>query len=170
MIRAYREGALEAGASIKELALAGLKFNPNKQFNNRVTQLEPDLQESLEKIRWAGHIVVFCPVFASLIPTRVRGFFDRLFMPDQVFLVQQGNISNNFSGKSARIVSILDDQSWEDWQEHKKVTYHSIKKSVFESCRMTPVHTNTIGVLHSLDNDYSKKWQKKMRYFGQNLI
>ena len=170
LIQAYRKGAEEAGAHVREITIIDLIFNSNKQFNNRITELEPDLKRALDQITWSTHVVLFCPVYLSSIPTRIKGFFDRLFMPDQVFLSKNLNIRNNFSGKSARIVSILDEETFEYWKQDKKVTYLSIKRNVFENCRFHPVHTNTIGQLYSLDNDYSKKWLRKMESFGNKIM
>ncbi|NQX40084.1 NAD(P)H-dependent oxidoreductase [Pedobacter steynii] len=170
LIQAYHKGAADAGAHVKEIAIIDLIFNSNKQFNNRVPELEPDLKRALDMIMWANHVVLFCPVYLSSIPTRIKGFFDRLFMPDQVFVSKFQNISNNFSGKSARIISILDEETFEYWKQDKKVTYLSIKRNVFENCRFHPVHTSTIGQLYSLENDYSKKWLRKLESFGSKMM
>jgi len=170
LINAYKSGAELSGATVREMAIIDLIFNSNKLFNNRqIAELEPDLQRALQAIKQANHIVLFCPVYADHIPARVKGFFDRLFMPDQIFGVQQ-SIDNNFSGKSARIVSIMDEPTFKDWKTNKKTTYLSIKKAVFEKCRINPVLTNTIGELHSLENHYSQKWLSKMEKFGVQLI
>lgn len=171
LINAYKSGAEQAGATVKELAIIDLIFNPNKLFNNRqIAELEPDLQRSLNAIRQSNHIVLFCPVYVDHIPAKIKGFFDRLFMPDQIFNSQSQSINNNFSGRSARIVSILDEATFKEWKANKKTTYLSIKKVVFEKCRMNPVLTNTIGELHSLENHYSQKWLNKMEKFGTQMI
>ncbi len=170
LIHAYRNGVEAAGGHVKEIYIIDLIFNSNKQFNNRGTELEPDLKRALDLIAWSNHVVLFCPVYLSSIPTRIKGFFDRIFMPDQVFLSKNQNISNNFSGKSARIISILDKETFEYWKTDKKVTYLSIKRNVFENCRFSPVHTSTIGQLYSLENDYSKKWLRKLESFGSKIM
>ena len=171
LINAYKQGAESVGATVRELAIIDLIFNSNKLFNNRqIADLEPDLQKALTAIRQSSHVVLFCPVYVDHIPAKIKGFFDRLFMPDQIFTTQQQNVNNNFSGRSARIVSILDEATFKEWKANKKTTYLSIKKVVFEKCRMSPVLTNTIGELHSLENHYSQKWLTKMEKFGSQLI
>jgi putative NADPH-quinone reductase len=171
LINAYRKGAESAGAAVRELSIPDLIFNPNKLFNNRqIAELEPDLQKALSAIRQCNHMVLFCPVYVDHIPAKIKGFFDRLFLPDQIFSTKQPNIDNNFSGRSARIVSILDEATFKEWKANKKTTYLSIKKPVFEKCRVNPVLTNTIGELHSLENHYSQKWLAKMEKFGSQLI
>lgn len=161
--KAYKQGAEKVGAAVKEIYIMDLKFNPNKQFNNQITPLEPDLQTASEKIKWANHIVLFCTVNHDSIPARLSGFFDRLFTPSQL---HQGM----YAGKSARIVSVLDEESWKEWQLTMKPTYHSIKRTVLERCRINPVRTCTIGYVHSPENDYAKKWIMKMQGFGEKFM
>lgn len=157
--KAYRLGAEKVGATVKEIHIMDLKFLPNKQFSTQITPLEPDLQAAAEKIKWANHIVLFCTVNHDSIPARLSAFFDRLFTPAQLY-----------AGKSARIVSVLDEESWKEWQLTKKPTYHAIKRTVLERCRINPVRTCTIGYVHSPDNDYAKKWIAKMTAFGEKFM
>ncbi|SFS91961.1 Putative NADPH-quinone reductase (modulator of drug activity B) [Mucilaginibacter polytrichastri] len=170
LIAAYRKGAESVDALVKEIVITDLKFNPNKQLPNRIAEPEPDLMEAIEKLKWASHIVVFCPVFKESINFKIKGFFDRIFLPDQVFVVNQPNFSNDFRGRSARIVSILDEAAWNDWQTTQRATYMSIKRSVLEKCHIKPVHTSAIGHLYTLENEYAQKWLKKLFSFGSKLI
>ena len=81
LIKAYKTGAERAGATVREVAIIDLIFNPNKLFNNRqISELEPDLQKALNSIRKSNHIVLFCPVYVDHIPAKIKGFFDRLFI------------------------------------------------------------------------------------------
>lgn len=164
LINAYRAGAEQSEASVKEINIADMIFNPNKQFFNKAQELEPSLQDAVNNIKWASHIVVFCPVYKNSIHSRIKGFFDRIFMPDQIFT------HNNFRGKTARIVSVLDEEAWNDWQVNQQVTYLSIKKNVLEHAYIKPVHTSTIGYLYDLNNEYAKKWLQKLFNFGLKLI
>jgi putative NADPH-quinone reductase len=61
LIEAYRTGAESADAQVRDIVIADLKFNPNKQLPNRIAEPEPDLTEAIEKLKWASHIVIFCP-------------------------------------------------------------------------------------------------------------
>lgn len=167
---AYQEGAEQGGAIVKEIHIMDLKFNSNKQFNNTISPLEPDLQAALEKILWANHLVLFCTVNKDSIPSRLSGFFDRLFAPGQVASVKTPVPAMMYSGKTARIVSVLDEESWKIWQETKLPTYHSIKRTVLERCRINPVRTCTIGFVHSPVNEYAKKWQEKLYSLGEKFM
>jgi putative NADPH-quinone reductase len=170
LIDAYREGAESVQAVVKEIVITNLKFNPNQQFPDRIAETESDLADAVEKLKWASHIVIFCPVFKQSINFKIKGFFDRVFFPDRVFVTGQDNFNGNFSGRTARIVSLLDEEAWKDWQTTQKATYLSIKRSVLEKRNIKPVHTSTIGHFYSLENVYAQKWLKKLYNFGSKLL
>lgn len=171
LVQAYKNGAESSGATVRILAISDLIFNSNMLFNNRqIAELEPDLIKALQAIHTSNHIVLFCPVYVDYIPAKIKGFFDRLFVPDQLFKSNKLNFNNDFAGKSGRIVSILDEHTFKEWKINKRTTYLSIKKTVFEKRRISPVLSNTIGELHAFDNHYSQKWASKMEKFGAQLI
>jgi putative NADPH-quinone reductase len=76
LINAYKEGATEAGIAIKELAIADLKFNPNKQFGMNNSEPEADLLSAVNMLFFARCIRILSTqgskVFltAFLCPTR----------------------------------------------------------------------------------------------------
>lgn len=163
----YASAARAAGATVRELTIADLKFSTGFPQGVRVIEPEQDLQNALTQLHWADHVVLFCTVHRDSIPAKLKSFIDRIFMPDKLF---HTGADNNFSGKTARIVSVLDQASWEYWLQTKLPAYHSIKRAVFEHRGFRPVRTSTVGHLHSLENDYAKKWLGKMTEFGRKLI
>lgn len=166
LMEAYERGVTDGGGVTKRIVIADLLFNSNIQFPNRSSSmLETDLQNALREMEWATHIVLFCPVFQTYIPSKVSGFFDRLL--GNVFHFSTGN---SFYGRTGRIVSILDSKLFKEYQETKKTNFMSIKKSVFERSHISPVYTSTIGHLYQLDNPYSEKWFKKLYHFGLKCI
>lgn len=55
---AYKNGALESNAEVKEITICDLKFNPNLEYGyQKRTELESDLIEAWDKIKWADHLV-----------------------------------------------------------------------------------------------------------------
>lgn len=55
---AYKKGAITSGAEIKEIIIRDLNLNPNLEFGYRKrTELEPDLLDAQQKIKWAKHLV-----------------------------------------------------------------------------------------------------------------
>ena len=55
---AYRAGVATAGAPLEIINIRELDFDPNLRFGYRQrTELEPDLLQAQELIRWADHLV-----------------------------------------------------------------------------------------------------------------
>jgi NAD(P)H dehydrogenase (quinone) len=93
LAEAYKKGAAESGAEIKEINIADLQFNPNLQYGYRKrTELEPDLLESWEKIKWAEHLVFVFPIWWGGMPAMLKGFFDRLFLPGFAFQYRENSV------------------------------------------------------------------------------
>ncbi len=84
----YKKGAIAAGADIKEIVIRDLNFNPNLQFGyQKRTELEADLLDAWEKIKWAEHLVWIHPVWWGGLPAISKGFIDRLFLSGFAFSV-----------------------------------------------------------------------------------
>ena len=114
----YKKGAIVSGAEIKEIIVRDLRFNPNLQFGYRKrTELEPDLLESIEKIKWAEHIVLFYPVWWGSVPALLKGFFDRVFLPGIAYEKIENSVwwKKLLTGRTGHIVSTLDQPAWYYW-------------------------------------------------------
>lgn len=84
----YKEGAIQAGAEVQEIAIAELEFSPNLAFGYRKrTELEPDLLDAWDKIKWADHLVGYTP-FGGEITCHNKGLYCRLFLPGFAFQYQ----------------------------------------------------------------------------------
>ena len=165
LVNAYATGAKEANHRVRTIAIADHLFNFNRQFpNSHTARLETDLETTWRQMLWANHVVLFCPVFATYIPSKVSGFFERVF--NQTDHAIHAWTNPTLHGRSARIVSILDERLFEEWSNEKKTNFMAIKKDVFKRAHFNPVNTATIGHLHKLDNNYSRKWTAKLHSFG----
>ena len=113
--KAYKSGALESKAEVREIIIRELNFDPNLAHGYRKrTQLEPDLIDAQEKIKWADHLVWFYPVWWGSLPALLKGFIDRTFLPGFAFQKRENSVwwDKLLSNKSARIISTLDQPAW----------------------------------------------------------
>src|SRR5690554_2177989 len=92
LAKAYRKGAEESGAEIKEIVISKLQFNPNLQFGyQKRMDLESDLIDSWEKIKWADHLVWVHPVWWGGLPALTKGFIDRVLLPGLAFQYRENS-------------------------------------------------------------------------------
>jgi NAD(P)H dehydrogenase (quinone) len=169
---AYKQGALTAGAEVKEIVVADLNFNPNLKFGyQKRTDLEPDLLDALEKIKWADHMVWIHPVWWGGLPAMLKGFIDRVFLPGFVFQYRENSVwwDKLLSGKSARIITTLDQPSWYYWLMFGRPSVNQLKKSTLEFCGVKPVKVSYVGPIRNSTAEFREKQLKKILQLGADL-
>lgn len=166
---AYRKGALASGAEVQEIVVADLAFNPNLQFGYRQrTELEPDLLAAWEKIQWAQHLVWVYPVWWGGLPALLKGFIDRLFLPGFAFKKREGSLfwDKYLTGRSARIISTLDQPGWFYWLVNRRPSYWAMKRNTLQFCGIKPVRTTTIGPIRLSTDAFRMKWLVRVEDIG----
>lgn len=167
---AYKSGAENSGAEVKEIIIADLNFNPNLQFGyQKRTELEPDLTDAWEKIKWADHLVWVHPVWWGGLPAITKGFIDRLFLPGFAFQYIENSKwwDKLLKGKTAHIITTLDQPSWYYWLVYGRPSVNQLKKSTLQFCGVKPVKVTYIGVVKTATTDLRKKWLVKVEGLGR---
>lgn len=167
---AYKKGALESNFEVQEIVISNLNFNPNLEFGyQKRTELEPDLLESWEKIKWADHLVWIYPVWWGGIPAMMKGFIDRIFLPGFAFQYRENSIfwDKLLKGKSAHIITTLDQPSWYYWLVYGRPSVNQLKKSTLQFCGINPVKVSYFGIVKSSNEATRLKWISKVEAFGR---
>ncbi|WP_293305123.1 NAD(P)H-dependent oxidoreductase [Pedobacter sp. UBA5917] len=172
LAEAYYKGAVEAGANVSIIHIADLTFNPNLQFGYRQRmELEPDLLSSLEKIKAADHLVWVHPVWWGGIPALMKGFIDRLFLSGIAFQYRENSVwwDKLFKGKTARIITTLDQPSWYYRMFFGRPSVNQLKKSVLQFCGINPVKVTYVGIVKKSTEKQRRKWIDEAFKLGENL-
>ena len=170
---AYKVGALNAGAEVQEIIVSDLKFNPNLEFGYRKrTELEPDLLAAQEKIKWAEHLVIIYPLWWGGMPALLKGFFDRTFLPGFAFQKRENSVwwDKYLIGKSARIITTMDQPAWYHWLIYGEPAHKALKKMILEFCGIKPVKTTSIGPIRFSKDEFRKKYLEKVKALGIKQI
>jgi NAD(P)H dehydrogenase (quinone) len=168
--KAYKNGAENTGAEIKEITIADLNFNPNLQFGyQKRTELESDLIEAWEKIKWAEHLVWVHPVWWGGLPAITKGFIDRLFLPGFAFQYRENSVwwDKLLKGKTAHVITTLDQPSWYYWLVYGRPSVNQLKKATLEFCGVKPVKVTYIGVVKTATQEIRNKWLEKVDALGR---
>lgn len=166
----YKKGALSAGCAVQEIVVRDLKFNPNLEFGYRKrTELEPDLIEAQEKIKWADHLVFIYPVWWGSVPAILKGFIDRVFLPGFAFKKRENSVwwDKYLTNKSARIISTMDQPSWYYRLVYRQPSNNAMKKLTLEFCGVRPVRVTSIGPIRLSKENYRQKWLTKIEKLGR---
>ncbi|AXB58431.1 NAD(P)H-dependent oxidoreductase [Flavobacterium fluviale] len=165
----YKKGAETSGVIIESITVASLNFNPNLKFGyQKRTELEPDLVESWEKIKRADHLVWVHPVWWGGLPAITKGFIDRLFLPRMAFQYRENSVwwDKLLKGKTAHIITTLDQPSWYYRFLYGRPSVNQLKKSTLEFCGVSPVKVSYIGIIKGSEEKQRKKWLEKVYNFG----
>lgn len=170
LAEAYQKGAAASGAEIRLIQTGELDFNPNLGFGYRKrTELEPCLLQAQEDIRWAEHIVMVYPVWWGMAPAVLKGFIDRVFLPGFAFKKRANSLwwDKLLKGRTARIISTMDQPAWYYRLFNKAPSNHAIKKLTLEFCGIRPVKVTNIGPLRLSKERFRKKWLERIEALGR---
>ncbi len=169
---AYKEGAAESGAEIKEIVIAKLNFNPNLQFGyQKRMELEPDLLNAWEIIQWADHLVWVHPVWWGGFPALMKGFIDRLFLPGFAYKYRENSVwwDKLLKGKTAHIITTLDQPGWYYRLMYGRPSVNQLKKSILGFCGVKTKKVTYIGIVRDSKEDQRRKWLGKVKELGRRL-
>jgi putative NADPH-quinone reductase len=169
IVEAYKNGAIKSGAEVKEIVIADLEFSPNlKHGYQKRTDLEPDLLDAFEKIKWADHMVWVHPVWWGGLPAITKGFIDRVFLPGFVFQYRENSSwwDKLLIGKTARIITTLDQPGWFYKLMFGQPSVNQLKKSTLEFCGVKPVKVTFVGPIRNSRDEVRKSLLLKIEKLG----
>lgn len=172
LAKAYKRGAEEKGAAVETVCTGELKFDPNLSFGYRKrTDLEPCLREAQEKILDADHIVLVFPVWWGAVPAVMKGFLDRVLLPGFAFRKRPDSLwwDKYLKGKSARIISTMDQPTWYYRFFNKMPSTWAVKRLTLEFCGIKPVKVTHIGPVRNSSPTFRQKWLKKIEQMGGKM-
>lgn len=152
----YEKGALEKGGDVKRLNLHDLSFNLNLKNGYRTIQnLEEDLVNAQNLIKWASHIVIIFPVWWGGVPALLKGFLDRAFLPGFAFKYREHSSAWDklLSGRSARLIVTSDAPVFWLYLNYFHPAVNMMKKSVLEFSGVSPVEVTSFGSIKNASKD-----------------
>ncbi|MGN7784622.1 NAD(P)H-dependent oxidoreductase [Niabella sp. 22666] len=172
LANAYKEGAIRAGAAVKELVIADLRFNPNLQYGYRKRiEWEPDLVAAWESIQWADHLVWVHPVWWGGLPAITKGFIDRVFLPGYAFKYREGSVwwDKLLKGKTAHIITTLDQPGIYYRLAFGRPSVNQLRRSVLQFCGIKPVKVSYIGIVKTATEEKRSQWLQTVSEMGTRL-
>lgn len=166
---AYLEGANQAGAEVRELVLADLRFDPLRVTNPADPQpLEPDLLRAQADILWAEHLVFVYPIMWGCIPALLKAFVERTFLPGFAvnFRPNSPLWDKLLKGRSARLIVTMNTPSLIYRLAFGRPGHNTMKKAILKFCGITPVHLTEMASVQRSSKEKRERWITIARELG----
>lgn len=167
---AYK-GKIEAASHVKTLHLSDMQFelNLSENYTERTNQnLEADLLKAQELISWADHLVIAYPIWWGGMPALLKGFFDRVLLPDFAFKYVAGKPlpKKLLKGKSARLLVTADSPSF--WYSFVvgRPSYIAMRRAILGFCGISPIKIKTYGNVRSANPEKIASWLEHAAKLG----
>ncbi|MFZ2049167.1 MAG: NAD(P)H-dependent oxidoreductase [Minisyncoccia bacterium] len=145
----YERGAMENGHEVRRMNVGEMIFDPMLHHGYRLRQeLEPDLLSFQENIRWADHFVIIYPSWWSTMPAKLKGLFDRAWLPGFAFnFPEKGFLWKKLmKGKSASMI-ITSDTAPIIQRIIFGDTTNELKKGILWFAGFGPIYVHKFGYL-----------------------
>lgn len=170
---AYRDAAAsQASAKVREIDLSGSAFDLNLKYGYRQrTELEDELREAQELIRWADHLVFVYPTWWGTMPAVLKGFFDRVFLPGFAYKHQPNSLlwDKLLKGKTAHLIVTMDTPSWYNRWFYKRAGHRVMRNNILGYCGIKTVRITEFNRVSSSQESTRLKWLEKVKKLGSVL-
>ena len=171
LMSSYRHGAEEAGYQVSQIVIRDLAFEPNLRFGYKQRlELEPDLLAAIDAIKACDHMVWVHPVWWGGLPTLLKGFIDRTFLPSIMFDYNEAKLGG---------------MGWDGYLEGKTAHYcnngytsnsvsaalqcarvNQLKKTTLEFCGVKPVKVTQFAPVKGSTQEKRESWIKTAHVLG----
>lgn len=116
--QSYADAAQKAGHEVRVAHLHDMDFDPDYGTGNYVNMkpLEPELEQVLQDIEWSNHVVLATPMWWGGVPAKLKGVFDRAFLPGRTFDTRNktaiGLPAPLLTGRTGRVIIMSDTPKW----------------------------------------------------------
>ncbi|BCN93202.1 dehydrogenase [Thiomicrorhabdus immobilis] len=170
LVKAYTEGAQQAGHQVKLIEVAKLNFSllsSEQEFENQPPV--SDIQDAQDKILWAEHIIVFYPLWLGDMPAILKGFWEQVLRPGFAMTTGDRNSwpQKRLKGRSAHIVVTMGMPAFIYRWFYCAHSLKNLKRNILSFCGISPIKHTLIGSIENLNTKQRNRLMDKMRTFGQ---
>ena len=118
LAESYAQAAQDAGHEVRLTHLHNISFDPDYGFGGYEVRkpLEVELEQVLTDIEWSEHMVLTTPMWWGSLPAKLKGLFDRAFLPGRTFNPRETNWMGMpapmLSGRTGRVIMTSDTPNW----------------------------------------------------------
>lgn len=168
---AYADGARKAGHELRVLDLSELEFPLlRSQHAWEHEPLPPGLQQAQQSIAWAGHLVLFFPLWLGDMPALLKGFLEQVLRPGFAFAADASRTAftkKGLTGRSARVVVTMGMPALAYRWYFRAHSLKSLERNILGFVGISPVDETLVGSAAKLSAEDAQSWLERMRALGR---
>jgi NAD(P)H dehydrogenase (quinone) len=167
----YENGAKESGFEVRRMTLEEMTFDVVLRHGYRTIQeLEPDLKVFQENVRWCDHFVVIYPTWWSAMPAKLKGVFDRTWIPGFAFHMHKNGLGWDglLKGKSASMIITMDSNAFLQRILFGDST-NELKRGMLGFAGFSPVRIHKFGNIKNANTKKRFKIRAKVKELGKKM-
>lgn len=165
----YQTSAEAAGHVVRRYDIGEMDFDPVLHMGYKEIQpLEPILVELQAAILECDHLVIAYPNWWCTMPAKLKGLFDRFWLPGFAFNFNKTTkkIEKHLKGKTARVYVLSGSHSpFRTWWRFGDYT-NEIQFGILEFAGIK-TRVSTFGPCEKVDNICRNKWIKQVEAHGK---
>lgn len=170
LVAAYVAGAREAGHEVRTIALSALDFPLLRSKTDWETAPVPEaLRPSQEALAWAGHIVIFFPLWLGGMPALLKGYLEQVARPG--FAVAEDRLDpfsrKLLAGRSARLVVTMGMPALVYRWYFRAHSVKALERNILGFVGIAPIRETLIGQVEGMDERTRGDWQRKLTALGR---
>jgi len=168
----YTAAAVNAGHTVRRINLADLSFDPLLRHGYAEPQeLEPDLRNAQEQLKWADHVVFVYPMWWGSMPALLKGFIDRTFLPGFAFRYHKRSPlwSRLLTGRTAELLVTMDTPPLFNKLVNRSPGEKQMKRSVIQFTGMKLSRATSFGKVRGSSDAKRAKWIAKAAKLGSEI-
>ncbi|MCH8557899.1 MAG: NAD(P)H-dependent oxidoreductase [Balneolia bacterium] len=150
---AYRDAAVHAAENVDQITISELKKQPGSRNIER-----DELEKARKKIMDADHLVWVHPSLKSGFPAGTAVFAQMLFSKSKMY-----------KGKSARIITSMEEDGWKYRLLKGRQLINRLKKGVLEKAGIYNVSVLNLGYVKNAGKAEQSELLRKVARLGQGL-
>ncbi len=169
----YGQAAEQSGAEVRLHHLSEMNFDMDfgQGSYSQFKPLELPLEMFLSDLEWAEHFVITTPMWWGGLPAKLKGLFDRSFIPGRTFntkvLNKMGMPSPMLTGKTARIIMTSDTPHWFERLVYHRAVIHQTRKQILGFVGIKPTRYAYFSGASEATDAMVQQWTEKVTDLGK---
>lgn len=167
---AYAAGARHGGHSVRVVNVAQLDFPVLRSQQDWEQEEVPAALAPVQRdLEWAGHVVLFFPLWLGDMPALLKAFLEQVARPGFAIARDRANplAAKLLKGRSARVVVTMGMPALVYRWYFRAHSVKSLERNILGFVGFAPVHETLIGTVDQLGEAAVAKWLARLRKAGE---